>query len=66
MNTTQLIAHWTMQGAGHDVEERFRNADDVLRAVTAHHDPPVSAAEAAPLHVRGADEEDWALLQIGG
>ena len=65
MNTTQLIAHWTMQGAGHDIDGRFRKTDDIRTVLAAHHDAPQDAVP-APLQVRGADEEDWTSLRVGG
>lgn len=43
MNTTQLIAHWTMHGAGHDIDGRFRKTDDIRTVLAAHHDAPQDA-----------------------
>ena len=65
INTTQLIEHWTMQGAGTDIDGRFRMTDDIRTVLPAHHDAP-PAATPAPLQVRGADEEDWTSLRVGG
>jgi hypothetical protein len=65
MNTTQLIAHWTMHGAGNDIDGRFRTTDDIRMVLAAHHDAPRDALT-APLQVRGADEEDWTSLRVGG
>ena len=65
MNTTQLIEHWTMDGAGRDLDGRFRETDDILAILAAHHDAPQSAAP-APVQVRRADEEDWTSLRVGG
>jgi hypothetical protein len=65
MNTTQLIEHWTMQGAGHNLDGRFRTTDDIREVLAAHHDAPQDAVSAT-LRVRGADEEDWTSLRVGG
>jgi hypothetical protein len=64
MNTTQLIEHWTMQGAGRNIDGRFRTTDDIREVLAAHHDAPRDA-ESATLRVRGADEEDWTSLKVG-
>jgi hypothetical protein len=65
MNTTQLIEHWTMQGAEQDIDRRFRATDDILEVMAAQHDAP-QASRLAPVQVRGADDEGWTALQIGG
>jgi hypothetical protein len=65
MNTTQLIAHWTMQGAGRDIDGRFRTTDDIRAVLAVHHDAQQDAVP-TPLQVRGADEEDWTSLRAGG
>jgi len=64
MNTTELIAHWTMEGAERGIDGRFRKTDDILTIMGAHQDEPEVAAPAA-LRVRGADEEDWTPLGSG-
>ena len=62
MNTTKLIARWTMSGAGRDVHGRFRAADDI-RAVIADHQPtPEPTAAASSFLVKGADEGSWKPL----
>ena len=66
MNTTQLIEHWSMRGAGRDIDGRFRATDDILKVLAAQNDAVPQAAAPAPLQVRGADEEDWTSLGIGG
>jgi hypothetical protein len=64
INTTQLIEHWTMDGAERDIDGRFRGTDDILAVLAGHHDAP--PAEPVPLQVRGAGEEDWTSLRVGG
>ncbi len=64
MNTTELIAHWTMEGADRGIDGRFRKTDDILTIMGAHSDEPAEPAPAA-LRVRGADEDDWTPLGIG-
>jgi hypothetical protein len=65
MNTTQLISHWTMEGASRDVDGRFRTTDDIRTILAGHHEAPADSV-AATVQVRGADEDDWALLRVGG
>jgi hypothetical protein len=65
MNTTKLISQWTMQGAARDVGGHFRETDDIRRILVDQRDPSAAAVPAA-LRVRGADEEDWTALRVGG
>jgi hypothetical protein len=65
MNTTQLIEHWTMDGADRDLDGRFRATIDILAVLAVQPDAP-SAAVQAPVQVRGAGEEDWTSLRVGG
>jgi hypothetical protein len=55
MNTTKLIAHWTMSGARRDVDGRFRATPDI-GAVIADNQP---TAAASSLLIKGADEDGW-------
>jgi hypothetical protein len=64
INTTQLIEHWTMDGAERDIDGRFRTTDDILAVLGSQHDAPRAAP--VPLQVRGAGEEDWTSLGVGG
>ncbi len=48
MNTTELIAHWTMQGAGRDINGRFRKTDDIRTILGDQRDaPPAGRADDA-------------------
>jgi hypothetical protein len=61
MNTTALIAEWSMCGARRDVGGRFRTTDDIralLSGGVAAEPPPASAS----LLVKPADEDDWRPL----
>lgn len=64
INTTQLIEHWTMDGAERDIDGRFRRTDDILAVLARQHDAP--PAEPVPVQVRGAGEEKWTSLRVGG
>ena len=59
MNTTELIKHWTMDGAAPDVGERFRSMAGVL-AVTEPAERPAGTPEAP--RMRRSDEEEWRPL----
>jgi hypothetical protein len=66
VNTTQLIEHWTMDGAGRDVDGRFRTTDDIRAVLAAQSDAPQTSTAVESLQVRGADEDDWTSLRVGG
>ncbi|HEU5010027.1 MAG TPA: hypothetical protein VFT33_04955 [Gaiellaceae bacterium] len=53
-----------MDGAERDIDGRFRKTDDSLAVLAGQHDAP--PAEPVPLQVRGAGEEDWTSLRVGG
>ena len=57
MNTTKLIAQWTMCGEGRDVGGRFRATDDI-GAVIASHEPAFEPTAAAiSFFIKGSDED---------
>ena len=58
-NTTELIRHWSMQGAAADLGGRFHSAADALAIAGDGSEP---APTPSPLRVRGSDEEEWTPL----
>jgi hypothetical protein len=62
LNTTQLIKHWTMQGAAPDIGDRFHSATDALAIAGDASEP----ATPTPLRVRRSDEEEWTPLLAAG
>jgi len=60
LNTTELIRHWTMDGAAPDVGERFRSTAGVLAERSDAHDPPAGTPDAP--RMRRSDEEEWRPL----
>ena len=65
MNTTKLIAQWTMSGAHRDVDGRFRAIDDI-GAVIADNQPTTGpTAAASSFLIKGADEDSWQPLEGG-
>ena len=63
MNTTKLIAHWTMNGARREIDDRFRATDDI-RAVIADNQPtPEPTAAASSFLIKGADGDSWQPLE---
>ena len=54
-----------MDGAGRDLDGRFRKTDDILAVLAGQFDAPRTATP-APLQVRGAGEDDWTSLGAGG
>ena len=65
MNTTKLIAHWTMSGDGRDVGGRFRATDYIGAAIAENQPTPEPTAGASSFLVKGADEDSWQPLEEG-
>ena len=62
MNTTKLIAQWTMSGAGSDDDGRFRATD--IGAMIAENQPtPEPAAATSSFLIKGANEDSWQRLE---
>lgn len=60
MNTTRLIAHWSMSGARQDLSEQFRSVTELDETPSS----PEDAVEApvTPLLVRRPDDDEWEPL----
>jgi hypothetical protein len=56
MNTTELIAQWTMNGARRDVDGRFRVIADKQAT-------PEPTAAAGAFLIKGADQDSWQALK---
>ena len=69
MNTTKLIAHWTMSGAHRDVDGRFRSTDDIGAAIADNQPTPEPTPEptaaASSFLIKGADGDSWQPLERG-
>ena len=65
MNTTNLIAHWTMSGARGDVDGRFRATDDIGAVIADNQPTPEATAAASSFLIKGADEDGWQPLEGG-
>jgi len=65
MNTTKLIAHWTMSGAHRDVDGRFRSTDDIGAAIADNQPTPEPTAAASSFLIKGADGDSWQPLERG-
>jgi hypothetical protein len=61
MNTTTLIAEWSMSGARRDIAERFRTIDDI-RALLSRGDTAEPPAAHVSLLVKSSDDHDWRPL----
>jgi hypothetical protein len=59
MNTTKLIAQWTMSGATRDVDGRFRATDDIAAAIADNQATPEPTAAASSFMIKGANEDSW-------
>ena len=63
MNTTKLIAQWTMNGARRDVDGRFRATDDIGAVIADNQPTPEPTAAASSFLIKGADEDSWQPLE---
>jgi hypothetical protein len=59
MNTTKLIAQWTMCGEGRDVGARFRATDDIPAVLAAKQRTPEPTAATSSFLIKGANEDSW-------
>jgi hypothetical protein len=61
MNTTRLIAHWSMSGARQDLSDQFRSVTELEETPSSPESEPVEAP-VTPLLVRRPDEDEWEPL----
>ena len=62
MNTTKLIAHWTMNGAHRDVDGHFRATDDIGAVIADNQPTPEPTAAGSSFLIKASDEEGWQPL----
>lgn len=62
MNTTKLIAQWTMSGARGDVDRRFRATDDIGAVIAGKRPTTEPTAAASSFLIKRADQESWQTL----
>jgi hypothetical protein len=64
MNTTDLIAQWTMSGARHDVDGLFRATDDIGAVIADNQPTPEPSATAtSSFLIKGTDQDSWQPLE---
>jgi hypothetical protein len=63
MNTTGLIAHWSMSGAREDLSGQFRSVSDLEETPSSPEHDRIEAP-ASPLLVRQPDEAEWRPLLL--
>jgi hypothetical protein len=64
MNTTKLIAEWTMRGEGRDVGGSFPATDDIGAVIADNQPSPESTAAASSFLIKGANEKSWRPLDV--
>jgi len=64
MNTTKLIAHWTMSGTRYDVDGHFRATGDIDAAIADNQPTPEPTAAASSFLIKGANEASWQPLDV--
>jgi hypothetical protein len=64
MNTTKLIAHWTMSGDRSDVDGRFRATDDIGAVIADNQATPEPTAATSSFLIKGANEDSWQPLDV--
>jgi hypothetical protein len=62
MNTTKLISHWSMSGALHDDDGRFRVIDDIGAVIEDTSTPEPAPPAGSSFLIKGSDEESWQPL----
>jgi hypothetical protein len=65
MNTTKLIAQWTMSGARRGADGRFRATDDIGAVIADNEPTPEPTTAASSFLIKGADEHSWQPLEGG-
>jgi hypothetical protein len=65
MNTTKLIAEWTMSGARRDVYGRFRATADIGALIAVNQPTSEPTAAASSFLIKGANEDSWRPLEGG-
>ena len=63
MNTTKLIAQWTMNGARLDVDGRFRPTDDIGAVIADNQPTPEPTTATSLFLIKGADGNGWQPLE---
>jgi len=64
MNTTKLIAQWTMSGEGRDVGARFRATDDIRAMIAGTEPTSEPTAAASSFLIKEANEDSWKALDV--
>ena len=64
MNTTKLIAQWTMDGTRYDVESHFRATDDLDAAIADSRPTPEPPEAPSSFLIRGTNEDGWRALDV--
>ena len=64
MNTTKLIAHWTMDGTGYDVDSHFRAPTDIGTAIADKQRTSEPTAPQSSFLVKEANENSWQPLDV--
>ena len=62
MNTTKLIAQWTMSGEDRDVSSRFGATADIRAAIAGDELTPEPTAAASSFLIKGTNEDSWQAL----
>ena len=63
MNTTKLIAQWSMGEAPYDVAGRFQATDDIGAVIADNEPTPEPTAAAGSFLIKGSDEDGWQPLE---
>ena len=62
MNTTKLIAHWTMSGEDRDVTSRFGATADIGAVIAGNKSTPEPTVAASSFLIKGTNEESWRTI----
>jgi hypothetical protein len=64
MNTTKLIAQWTMRGPGREVGGGLQAAGDIRDLIAGNKPTPRPGAVASSFLIKEASEGGWRALDV--
>ena len=64
MNTTKLIAEWTMNGTRYDIDSHSRATDGIGAATVENQPTHEQAATTSSFLIKGTNEDSWKPLDV--
>jgi hypothetical protein len=64
MNTTKLIAQWTMSGESLEIGDRFRATDDIGAVIADNQPTPEPSSATSAFLIKGANDDSWQPVDV--